>query len=534
MPAWSYSALNSFQTCAKQYHEVKVLKNFSDNNETNKWGDRVHKYMASALLEPTDPGTEFRMYDAVVERFRQMPGTCLVEQQLAINNAYESAQWFGQDVWCRGIVDALWIDGNVARAVDWKGLPLGTPLPTPRGWTTMVEVCKGDQVIGGDGLPCKVIGKSQVSTRECFRIEFDDKTVVECDDVHLWKLLDGSVVPVTQLKLRQKMPIAKPVLLPHVTDLPIDPYVLGIWLADGKHSTGEVTKSDSFIWDEIERRGYELGKTQGVHRGACRGHTIRGIKGLLRKLSMPHNKHIPPVYLRASFTQRLDLLRGLMDGDGNANPTRKQAVFTTCSKRLSDDVKQLLQSLGQRVNQATTTQKGFGLTVKAYPLAFRPQGLNPFLLSRKAKRIDPAWGVGNSNYRCITRIEPIGVQQTQCIAVDSADHTYLCTKDFLVTHNTGKRKPDSKQLKIFALLIFAHYPEVERVNTAFVWLQTGKVDTERFHRKDIPVLWQDILPEVRRFELAHKNQTWTPKPSGLCRGWCPVTTCSFNEEAARR
>jgi hypothetical protein len=97
----------------------------------------------------------------------------------------------------------------------------------------------------------------------------------------------------------------------------------------------------------------------------------------------------------------------------------------------------------------------------------------------------------------------------------------------VVDWKTGKRKPDSYQLKLFALLTFAHHPKVNRVNTAFVWLQTGKMDTAKFLRKDVPMLWQDILPNVRRLEYAHNTQTWIPKPSGLCRGWCPVKTCSF-------
>lgn len=96
----------------------------------------------------------------------------------------------------------------------------------------------------------------------------------------------------------------------------------------------------------------------------------------------------------------------------------------------------------------------------------------------------------------------------------------------IVDWKTGKRKRDSGQLKLFALLLFAHRPEVERVNTSFVWLTNGKMDVEKYHRKDVPILWQDILPDVRRLEYAHKTQTWIPKPSALC-GWCPVQSCSF-------
>lgn len=90
----------------------------------------------------------------------------------------------------------------------------------------------------------------------------------------------------------------------------------------------------------------------------------------------------------------------------------------------------------------------------------------------------------------------------------------------------GKRKLDSNQLRLFALLYFAHHPEVERINTAFVWLKTGQMDVEKFRREEVPALWQDILPDIRRLEYAHKTMTFIPRPSGLCN-WCPVRGCSF-------
>lgn len=96
----------------------------------------------------------------------------------------------------------------------------------------------------------------------------------------------------------------------------------------------------------------------------------------------------------------------------------------------------------------------------------------------------------------------------------------------IVDYKTGKRKLDSKQLRLFALMEFHHEPQVDKVNTAFVWLKDGKVDVEKFHRKDVPILWQDILPDVRRLEYAHKTQTWIPKPGPLCN-YCPVKSCSF-------
>lgn len=42
--------------------------------------------------------------------------------------------------------------------------------------------------------------------------------------------------------------------------------------------------------------------------------------------------------------------------------------------------------------------------------------------------------------RIITKIQLCGVEETQCIMVDSPTNTYLCTENMIPTHNTGQRK----------------------------------------------------------------------------------------------
>lgn len=87
---------------------------------------------------------------------------------------------------------------------------------------------------------------------------------------------------------------------------------------------------------------------------------------------------------------------------------------------------------------------------------------------------------------------------------------------------TGKRKPDSDQLKLFALLGFSVFPEVERIKTGFVWLDEDKFDHNAFTRDQIPALWGEFLPRLSRLAHAYAEDSWLPKPSGLCRKWCPV------------
>ena len=92
---------------------------------------------------------------------------------------------------------------------------------------------------------------------------------------------------------------------------------------------------------------------------------------------------------------------------------------------------------------------------------------------------------------------------------------------------TGKRKAGSKQLKLFALLVFLHHPEIQSVKTGFVWLKEGASDHEPYTRGQGAELWQEFVGDLARYNAAFKQDMWIPRKSGLCRGWCPVTGCEF-------
>lgn len=100
----------------------------------------------------------------------------------------------------------------------------------------------------------------------------------------------------------------------------------------------------------------------------------------------------------------------------------------------------------------------------------------------------------------------------------------------LLDWKTGKRKADSDQLKLFAGLAFAHYPQLEVVFTGFVWLKEGVVDKQKFTRDQVPTIWQEFVPRVARLERAYADDKFPPKPSGLCGRWCPVPKhkCEFS------
>ena len=259
----------------------------------------------------------------------------------------------------KGTVDLVISEGEgYFQILDYKGLPVETPLPTPDGWTTMGDVEVGELVFDQYGQPTKVVAKSTQKLKECYEITFDDTSKAVCDYEHYWKLSNHDVVQIEDLKVGDKIGVPKSILCEE-KELPIDPYVLGVWLGDGRNRTGEITSGDKFVFDEIERRGFSLGKNMDNTDSKGEARTILGLRTKLRLNNFLHNKHIPEIYLRASYEQRLDLLRGLMDSDGSANKTRKQCVFMNCRDVLSRDTKKLLLSLGQRPLVSRTTAPYF-------------------------------------------------------------------------------------------------------------------------------------------------------------------------------
>lgn len=137
---WSHSAINQFETCGRQYEEVKVLRHFQDQkNEAALWGDDFHKaaekYIAFAVgvkeaagMEAVDASVELgallpanmMQYAPYLRQFIERPGKTFVERQYAINKALQPTGFFAPDVWGRGIIDVLTLNDWQAWVDDHK------------------------------------------------------------------------------------------------------------------------------------------------------------------------------------------------------------------------------------------------------------------------------------------------------------------------------------------------------------------------------------------------------------------------------
>jgi DNA segregation ATPase FtsK/SpoIIIE-like protein len=115
----------------------------------------------------------------------------VLKSQVALGDHHPMVVGLGKDVEGRVMVanlakmPHLLIAGATGAG---KALALDTPIPTPRGWTTMGEVQPGDEVFDENGQPCTVIGATPVMTgRPCYEVEFSDGTIVVADAEHLWR-----------------------------------------------------------------------------------------------------------------------------------------------------------------------------------------------------------------------------------------------------------------------------------------------------------------------------------------------------------
>lgn len=100
----------------------------------------------------------------------------------------------------------------------------------------------------------------------------------------------------------------------------------------------------------------------------------------------------------------------------------------------------------------------------------------------------------------------------------------------LLDWKTGKPKMDGDQLKLFAAAGFAAFPYLERIKTGYIWLAHNKMDSKDFVRDDVPGIWQEFTPRVIRMVNALDQDKFLPRPSGLCKAWCPVprSMCEFS------
>ena len=338
-----------------------------------------------------------------------------------------------------------------------KALLTRTSIPTPTGWMTMGDLRVGDQVLSEQGVPCNVVSVSPRWWGDTWRVSFSDGSSLVTHGNHEWKAIDVNRRPMgvgdwrdhwdstflvttrhmaetlrtTCGQLRWRIPTTRPLSAPEAP-LPIDPYLLGLWLGDGNTRDGRLTLNSEDL-PEFEQWIGESHRNQ-EQRG-CWSVWVKGLHKALRLNGLLNHKHIPMAYLRASEAQRRALVQGLMDSDGFH--TRSSDGIDLCNKQLAHDVCELFRSLGLVVRMAEGDAKLYGrVTSTRYRIAVRFDQC-PFRLSRYTDTWTSRGSQASRHTgRTIVDVQRVSDEETVCITVDSPSHLFLAGDDFIPTHNT--------------------------------------------------------------------------------------------------
>ena len=137
-------------------------------------------------------------------------------------------------------------------------------------------------------------------------------------------------------------------------NIPIDPYIIGLWLGDGTSNSAAITNQESVVLKYLRNKlgdydcylQYRGGYTYGFT--TLKKYTNKGrvnyITSILRKYNLLNNKHIPDDYKINSRENRLRLLAGLIDSDGYYH--YKGYEITQKNSLLANDIVYLIKSLG--------------------------------------------------------------------------------------------------------------------------------------------------------------------------------------------
>ncbi len=338
--------------------------------------------------------------------------------------------------------------------------PYSLTLHTPTGIRRWGDLMPGDLVFAADGSWTKIVARHEQGIKPIYRVTFDDGSSTLCGLEHLWtvrgrkerrrKLSTWRTITTEEiLRLGVRRPNGKMTArqweIPRqgaarwvAPELPVPPYLMGLWLGDGAKGQPGWCKPYAEVVERVRHKGYLV-----TERKDGQTKYLPGMMSEFRSLPVftcgSHKRYIPEVYKYSDVEQRRELLRGLLDTDGECG--QKGSIgYSTTSRTLAEDVVWLVRSLGGKAKMQRSIKDPFYYDKdrRKVPgrLCYRLTATfewNPFTVKHKADR----WHKPEERYltRWIDAIEYSHDEPAMCITVDRDDGLYLAN-DFIVTHNS--------------------------------------------------------------------------------------------------
>lgn len=337
-----------------------------------------------------------------------------------------------------------------------KALDIDTPIPTPNGFVRMGDLKVGDWVFNEEGLPVRVTDAfAFLEGRDCYRVTFSDGSEIIADGTHLWTTetiasmigsdawAGSSTLTTVEIaktllnsngRANHRLPTALPLKTEHA-DLPVNPYLLGAWLA-GLNKSGDraIVKGENISMRTMRvttpTRGYmragemdDADKARRVHIELSSGED-QAIRTLISD-----GIRIPDTYLFASKKQRQSLMEGMLDISGHV-VGKNQIRFQDHRKDVAEGFLSLASSLGYRasLSKRKDCQNVWLVSFSTTDHVFRAEHKNTRIIGDGERE--------TVTRRTIVSIEKVESRTVRCISVDSARHLFLAGRSMVPTHNS--------------------------------------------------------------------------------------------------
>lgn len=334
-----------------------------------------------------------------------------------------------------------------------------TLIPVPNGFKKLKDIVVGDLVFGSDGNTCEVIDIPWDQDNNTYKIIFDDGSEVICGPHHEWickgpeerfrkkssRYNQWQVKTTREIidhvgfepenRNKYSIPVSNPI--EREKTYLFDPYLIGLLIGDGSLTNGHanITSVDHEIIDYIKQNYFAKRVGNSDH------YNIANLSSIIRYYELDthsYNKKVPTAYKKGSIDQRLSLLQGLMDIDGSCNKKGMNFFYTT-SEKLSNDVVEIVTSLGGKAEikiKQGKYKKNDNIVICRICYTVKIDLDMPlYRIARKLKR--QKFQQRYKHERLVVKIIPWKRLRTRCLTVSSPDHSFLCTKSHIVTHNSS-------------------------------------------------------------------------------------------------
>ena len=222
----------------------------------------------------------------------------------------------------------------------------------------------------------------------------------------------------------------------------IPPYLLGLWLGDGRKSAFTILVNKEEEPELLHYLGriaqmknipFELKKSDSAKIVEF---AFKGINQELRKIGVYNNKHIPEQYMKSSIESRLQLLAGLIDSDGYSDRKKNIIEIGMSKKHIIESIRFIALSCGiscSSIAEATTNYN-----TKSYSVCLSGELARIPILTKK--KSFEGYTPKTRGRRNKVGIEYIGKGDYVGIQVDgdNDNERKLILSDFTISLNSGK------------------------------------------------------------------------------------------------